>query len=311
VESLGILSELLKNLDQVAEEAEKVLACEILLLVFHDDASIERSVVDDLEFFIRKRGRKQDQDLCIVLHTSGGDADAAYHIAIRLQDLAGKKRLIVAVPRLAKSAGTIIACAGDVIYATPITELGPVDPQVYMPSTGRYVSARTIRDSLRQAIETLREAGTANPLTIEKVLSSIPIAEMGDYESLLNHVKKLLKEVISRRMKRAREEEAEAIAETLTRGYEYHGKVIHVDEARRIGLNIEVLNGEKLDAMYKLYRNIRDLLDAVDELLKPLSHELTLFPRPHEIKHGLVYLPLPPTETELSSHQPSGEAKEA
>jgi len=310
VESPRILSELLGRLDGAAEEAEKALGCEILILAFHDYASIDRSVVDDLEFFVRRRGRRGDLDLCVVLHTGGGDADAAYHIAIRLQDLAGEKRLVAAVPRLAKSAGTIIACAGDAIYATPITELGPVDPQVYLPSTGRYVSARTIRDSLRQAIETLKEAGAANPMIVEKVLSSIPIAEMGDFESLLNHVKNLLKEVLSRRMKRGKEE-AEAIAETLTRGYEYHGKVIHVDEARRIGLDIEVLSGEKLDAMYKLYRNLRELLDAVDEVLKPLPHELAPPPSPHEIERGLVYLPLPPSETELSSHPASGEASEA
>jgi hypothetical protein len=306
-----MLSELLRNLDRAAEEAEKALECEILILAFHDYASINRSVVDDLEFFVRRRGRREDIDLCAVLHTGGGDPDAAYHIAIRLQDLAGEKRLVAAVPRFAKSAGTIIACAGDVIYATPITELGPVDPQVYLPSTGRYVSARTIRDSLRQAIETLREAGATNPLIVEKVFSSIPIAEMGDYESLLNHVKNLLKEVISRRMKRAKEEEAEAIAEILTRGYEYHGKVIHVDEARRIGLNIEVLSGERLHAMYKLYRNLRELLDAVYGVLSPLPHELVPPPSLHEIEHGLVYLPLPPTETELGSHPTSGEASEA
>lgn len=310
MESPRSLSELLGRLDRAAEEAEKALGCEILILAFHDYASIDRSVVDDLEFFVRRRGRREDLDLCVVLHTGGGDADAAYHVAIRLQDLAGEKRLVAAVPRLAKSAGTIIACAGDAIYATPITELGPVDPQVYLPSTGRYVSARTIRDSLRQAIETLREAGAADPIIAEKALSSIPIAEMGDFESLLNHVKNLLKEVLSRRMKRDKEE-AEAIAETLTRGYEYHGKVIHVDEARRIGLNIEVLSGEKLDAVYELYENLRELLDAVDEVLKPLPHELAPPPSLHKIKHGLVYLPLPPTRTELSSHPASGEASEA
>jgi hypothetical protein len=63
--------------------------------------------------------------------------------------------------------------------------------------------------------------------------------------------------------------------------------------------------------MYKLYRSIRDLLDAVDEVLKPLPHELAPSPRLHEIKHGLVYLPFPPIEAELSSHPPGGEADEA
>jgi hypothetical protein len=45
VESPRTLSELLGRLDEAAEEAEKALGCEILILAFHDYASIDRSVV--------------------------------------------------------------------------------------------------------------------------------------------------------------------------------------------------------------------------------------------------------------------------
>ena len=102
------------------------------------------------------------------------------------------RKLVMVVPRLAKSAGTLLACAGDKIYATPLTELGAVDPQVLIPSAGRYVSARRIGDSLRQVIEIIEKTKTSSQQVIQAIFSNIPIAEMGHFESLLSHVKSLL-----------------------------------------------------------------------------------------------------------------------
>jgi ClpP class serine protease len=107
------LQELLDGVDRAADEAEGVLGCQVVVLAFHELASVDRDVVDDLEFYVRERGLQKGMDVCIVLHTSGGDADAAYHIGVRLQRLVEGGRLIVAVPRLAKSAGILMACAGD------------------------------------------------------------------------------------------------------------------------------------------------------------------------------------------------------
>jgi len=192
---------LFSEIDEAAKNVEGALGCQLIILAFHDFAGIERNVVDDFEFYVMERNLNTESNVCILLHTAGGDADAAYHLGIRMQNLA-KRQLIMVVPRLAKSAGTLLACAGDKIYATPITELGPVDPQVQLPSTGRYVSAKTIRDSLKQAIETIKESGTLEEQIVKAVFSSIPIAEMGHYESLLNHVKSLLEDILSRRIKK-------------------------------------------------------------------------------------------------------------
>jgi hypothetical protein len=288
------LQELLNSINQAATMVEEVLKCQVIILAFHELASIERDVVDDLEFYIRERGLQEGRDVCIVLHTWGGDADAAYHIGIRLQNLVKDRKLIMVVPRLAKSAGTLLACAGDKIYATPITELGPVDPQVLVPSTGRYISATKISDSLKQVIETIEETKISSQQVVQAIFSNIPIAEMGHFDSLLKHVKSLLEEVLIKRMGRDQNDKrVSEIAEKLTKGYEYHGKVLHVDEALTIGLSIEVLEGDKLDAVYSLYKGIKVLLDVVNEVLKPLLYKVPTLPpiRPYRIDHGLIYLP--------------------
>jgi hypothetical protein len=284
---------LFSEIDEAAKNVEGALGCQLIILAFHDFAGIERNVVDDFEFYVMERNLKTESNVCILLHTAGGDADAAYHLGIRMQNLA-KRQLIMVVPRLAKSAGTLLACAGDKIYATPITELGPVDPQVQLPSTGRYVSAKTIRDSLKQAIETIKESGTLEEQIVKAVFSSIPIAEMGHYESLLNHVKSLLEDILSRRMKKGRDrKEVSEIAEKLTTGYVYHGKVIHVEEAKNMGLEIEILADDKLKAVYNIYQKLKRLFDTLNEQLEPLIYIAKIPPsiRPYKINYGLIYMP--------------------
>jgi ClpP class serine protease len=242
-------------------------------------------------------------DVCIVLHTSGGDADAAYHIGVRLQRLVEGGRLIVAVPRLAKSAGILMACAWRRDMCNADHGAGA------RGSTGVHIKHRDatfrrgqVRDSLRQVIETIEEAVRAakaiSQQMVQAIVSSIPIAEMGHFESLSDHVRSLLEEILSERMKRGQDRaKISEIAERLTKGYKYHGKVIHVDEATEIGLSMKVLEGRELDAMYNLYGKLKELLDAVDELIEPLLYRAqipTPIPppsRPYKIKHGLIYLP--------------------
>jgi ClpP class serine protease len=266
------------------KNVEKVLGCQLIVLAFHDSAGIERNVVDYFEFYVMERNLNTESNVCIVLHTLGGDADAAYHLGIRMQNLTNEQ-LIMVVPRLAKSARTLLACSGNKILATPITELGPVDPQVQLPDTGRYVSAKTIRDSLKQAIETIKETGTSEEQIVGAVFSGIPIAEMGHYESLLNHVKSLLEDILSRRMKKDRKEVSE-IAKKLTKGYVYHGKAIHVEEAKDVGLEIEILTGDKLKAVYNIYQTLKRLFDALNEQLEPLMYvaKIPLPVRPYKIQ---------------------------
>ncbi|MEM2136814.1 MAG: hypothetical protein QXI93_02525 [Candidatus Methanomethylicia archaeon] len=53
----------------------------ILLLMSPDWATIDRDVVDDLWMHLKKRTFSKD-GISVILHSTGGDADAAYHLSI-------------------------------------------------------------------------------------------------------------------------------------------------------------------------------------------------------------------------------------
>jgi ATP-dependent protease ClpP protease subunit len=66
----------------------------------------------------------------LLLHTPGGDVDAAEKLITMVQATVGDAALRVIVPDYAKSAGTLIALGGNRIVMSDTSELGTIDPQV-------------------------------------------------------------------------------------------------------------------------------------------------------------------------------------
>ena len=271
----------------------------MIQLVFHELASITRDVVDDLEFYMHEKySGKVDEDLYVILHTMGGDPDAAYHMGVRLQSyVPGDRKLYIIVPRYAKSAGTLLACAADEILLTPIAELGPIDPQIYVRETGRWISAKAIAGSLRQVIETVKEVGISDAQVIKELIERIPIVELGHYDSLIEHVQHLAEDLLKRRMFHDSESKAREVASKLVKSYMYHGQVIHNEEAEHIGLRVKTLNDEPLNLVYKYYKEVRRLFDKLERDLEPflvaLRAGLPLGPiiEKRKTNYGLIYMP--------------------
>ncbi|MHB1509997.1 MAG: SDH family Clp fold serine proteinase [Acidimicrobiales bacterium] len=70
-------------------------------------------------------------DLDFLIHTPGGDVDAADKIVRILRKRVGEKgTLRVVVPDCAKSAGTLLALGAHFIVMSDSSELGPIDPQI-------------------------------------------------------------------------------------------------------------------------------------------------------------------------------------
>ena len=99
--------------------------CFPLLLAQQD---IHHELVDKV-FDDLTRRQYDSGTLDIIVASSGGDIDAAYNLALLFRRY-GKKKLTFIVPRWAKSAATLLVCAGDEILMTPVAELGPLDPQI-------------------------------------------------------------------------------------------------------------------------------------------------------------------------------------
>ena len=97
----------------------------------------------------------------MLVHTSGGDVDAAEKIASMLRKRVGPTaRFRVIVPDFAKSAGTLLALASDTLVMSDSSELGPVDPQLNLPDGrgGRqYQPAQSYLDGYEELLKLVND----------------------------------------------------------------------------------------------------------------------------------------------------------
>ena len=115
---------------------------------------------------------------------------------------------------------------------------------------------------------------------------------MGHYDSLVEHVNELVMRLLMRRMIKDKNK-AEKIARKLTREFKYHGRAITYVEAQEIGLKIEVLSKDLEKAVLNFYQKVKDLYTFIDDLISILPPGVTLTSEKYEIKHGIIYLPIP------------------
>lgn len=213
------------------------------------------------------------------LESSGGSIDAAYNIGLLLRRYATRELNII-IPRWAKSAATVIACAGDKILMTPIAEIGPVDPQIMMfnPLEERLEefspldidsTLSLIRDEFQKGNKELAQGLMQRlqfPLTLGGIKKSL---EVGTH-----YITRLL----VTRMLKGDEAAAAKAAECLVGDYSHHAFCIDIDEAIRIGLKAEMLPDDQIDLVWKLRKLRQERIEIekqrkqaeLEEMLKNL-----------------------------------------
>jgi hypothetical protein len=212
-------------------------------------------LVDDVYDDLRQRYGPECHSLDVLVDSGGGDIDAAYNLAQLFRQF-GDDSLTFIVPRWAKSAATLLVCAGDRILMTPVAELGPVDPQI------------TQMNALERRLESF------SPLHIESTLALIrdeyktgnkeladglmqrlqfPLT-LGSFKKTLDLGKQYLVKLLSTRMLKNSDKDAREVARELTEGYPDHGYCINVEEARTVGLEADPLHGEELEVVWEIHR---------------------------------------------------------
>lgn len=105
-------------------------------------------------------GMDYTRGLTLLLHTPGGVTTAAESFVAYMR--AKFPDVEVIVPTFAFSAGTMIATGCDRIWMGRQSQLGPIDPQMPMPATGRFVSAQAIVAQFERASTDIKaDPGTA------------------------------------------------------------------------------------------------------------------------------------------------------
>jgi hypothetical protein len=230
--------------------------------------------------------------LGLVLFTGGGDVDEAYLLATYLQGVV-KEKLVVYVPRYAKSAGTLLALAGDEVVMLPVAELGPVDPVVYDSRSGRYIPLQSILETLN-----LVSRGELSKDVVNAILERLPVLELGDYKRAVEHNLELCAKVLSRRMLRDSPEKAYEVANKLV-SYKQHSAAITLRDAVELGVKARMATREEARCLWRLHQLwVEHVIDA-EELIPEESAEPVEF----ELGAGVVLTVAPSDIVEKTNEE--------
>jgi hypothetical protein len=125
--------------------------------------------------------------LDLILETPGGSGEVAEDVIRLLHER--ERDVAVIVPGWAKSAGTIIAMAGDEILMEPGSALGPIDAQIQWQ--GKVFSADALLEGMEKIKREVAETGALNRAYIP-ILQGISPGELQSAENALMFARQLV-----------------------------------------------------------------------------------------------------------------------
>jgi hypothetical protein len=189
--------------------------------------------------------RKNNEKICLILCTPGGDIDSAYLTSRKLNRL--YDNFVIIVNGYCKSAGTLLALGANELVVTHDSEFGPLDVQVFSPdefmrrSSGLTITqaADWINNQVFEAFEHFflrlrrRSGGNITTKTASEVASVIA-SEL--YSKIMDKLDPVsigdLQRAIDIAVKYgARLDVPEEIIDHLVKGYPSHSFVIDFEEA--------------------------------------------------------------------------------
>ena len=259
------VSDELAAIDQrISETAEQLASAmggmpHYCMLLSATQTRITRDLVDSVYGDLHRQFPDGNDELLVILSSSGGEIDSAYNLALQLRRY-GCKRLVFVVPRWAKSAATLVVCAGDEIHMTPPAELGPLDPQI----TAFDLFGRKLEEfsplhigTTLDLIHGLYEEGKEKLADALVNRLQYPL-QLGNFTHSLSISKFYLFNLLSTRMLSGNKKIAQQVSKRLSEGYVDHGACILCEEANGMGLNAQLLEDKALQLAWSLHRLERD-----------------------------------------------------
>lgn len=222
------------------------------VFLYDDSGSISRYTSNRLYSAVTDHSHSPVKQLYLLLHTNGGRVEPAYLISKCCKKSASK--FVVAVPRFAKSAGTLLALGADEIHMGIISELGPIDPQI-----GDYPAL-----GLGSAVEHIATLCKKHPDAVEMLAkylaSNLNLHDLGYFERVSESAVQYAERLLAGK-KLPPGQTAATVAQRFVYGYKDHGFVIDRDEATEI-LGSDIVKSDSSE--YKLANTIQEYLANVN-----------------------------------------------
>lgn len=201
----------------------------------------------------------REKPILLVLLNLGGSIEAGYLISKTCKRLA-KEKFLVAVPRKAKSAATLLALGADEIHMGLMSELGPIDPQFGgFPALG-----------MKNALEILSDLACKHPdaatMLGEYLQSKLDLRILGYFERINDSAVQYAERLLADKTL-PDDQTPKSLADHFVNYYKDHGFVIDFDEARDL-LGESVIKQETSEydfanAVYESFDIVRIVLDIV------------------------------------------------
>ena len=180
------------------------------------------------------------RDLHLLLSTLGGDGEAAIRLLRQLQSRC--RNLTVVVPHQAKSAGTILVLGAHSIVTGPTSDLGPIDPQIWLKHYGR-MPAKAVVEAFEHAE---RECKTHGQLAEfhALTLANRSAIDAQDARDALGHTAVQLRQALAGNPDRTPfdvEDLAQHLDPLLVREPQSHAASISAQELKAAGLPVSNL----------------------------------------------------------------------
>ena len=229
------------------------------VLIQFDDTTMRRVDADNIYESLKAIPQDAQKDILLVLYSFGGDIASAYLISKLCREFTTGK-VVVAVPRLAKSAATLICCGADEIHMGSLSELGPIDPQINgLPALG-------LKNTIRQIAETSSVYPNSSTLFADYLAKTIKPMDLGYFDRIVESASQYAQRLLSKRCKKMQPDQIQKLADRLVYAYNDHGFVIDKLEA------IEIFGEDivKIDTKeYQFSNHVYSLFLLISEFCKP------------------------------------------
>lgn len=238
------------------------------------------------EFIDQVDKLKEGKSVDILIHSSGGDALAAWKIMSILRERFDKVNVLV--PYMAFSAATILSLGADEIVMHPHSSLGPIDPQITatLPDgTKRQFAYEDVGAFLRFLREEvgITEQTYTGPL-VDRIFTAVDPLIIGASKRASELSTSVGERLLKLHLKDSDKDAARQIAEKLNKSFFAHGDAVSRTRARELNLRIakDDPNLERLiwDAYVGLesYLELRKPFEPIQHYLSDPAAKSTLTP---------------------------------
>ena len=185
--------------------------------------------------------------LLLLVNSPGGLVQSSYKIARALRKAFNE--IIVFVPHIAASGGTLLALTGNKIVMGMMSQLSPLDPQAQ--SGDGAVSANSVVDAHQFVTLLFDDVAIEDaPYTYKALADKFDAVEIRDALASLSLMEEYVREILEGGG--YTKEQCKKISNSIVRGFKTHDEVINVDKAKKIGLN--VIADRDFPAEWNLFR---------------------------------------------------------